>query len=163
MFSAKAGISKEAEFQLYIRRNSFTILSIRLKEFEPFTIMNDTRIKEYNFEKGKTVEVYNAADQLLELNDYDTEGNVTTKVVYQYDDRGNNIVRLVAGGNGKHMRRLEFEYDGENKLKKQKEFDAEEKLVLSRTFERDRSDKKISVKTYDPNGALIEEKLEDSM
>lgn len=123
--------------------------------------MKNTYTKEFMFEQGKTMEVYNSTDQLIELNDYDIDGNLTTKVIYKYDDKGNNVSRLVLDKNGKQIRLLKFEYNAKGEIVSDQEFDAENQLVYSKTYERNRNDKKIKVRIFDKNGKLAEEKLED--
>lgn len=119
--------------------------------------------KEFNFESGKTVETYNSLQQLIELADYDIEGNLTMRCHYSYDKNGNNIERIITDQKDRQIRSLRLEYDPQGREIKYEEFDANNALVHYCLYEHDQKDGKIKARWFDKNGKIIKEGLENSI
>jgi hypothetical protein len=55
-------------------------------------------------------------------------------VDYRYDEAGQNIERLVCGGDGKQIRRLEFDFDKSGKAVVHREYDGSNTLQFTRVL-----------------------------
>jgi uncharacterized protein RhaS with RHS repeats len=118
--------------------------------------------KEYISTEGKTIEVYNSKDKVIETTTFDTDGTFVSKVIYQYNKEGNNTSRLIYHDDSeKPYWRLEFDYDDAGNRLEDRELDSEGRLVYRNSYEYDRPDGKIKVTSYDRDAKLTGEKLED--
>ena len=74
---------------------------------------------------------YSDTGELLRLEDFDRDGQLTLTVDYRYDERGNNVERIIRNAQGKLVRRLEFDFDAEGNEVVHREFN--DKNVLQFT------------------------------
>jgi hypothetical protein len=91
--------------------------------------------KEARAEDGsRTKYFYADSGQLLRLEDYSSDGVLTMSVDYRYDQDGHNTERLVRGGDGQQIRRLEFYFDKSGKPVVHREYDGSNTLQFTRVL-----------------------------
>jgi hypothetical protein len=93
-------------------------------------------VREQRWERGDTTKYHDSeSGQLSRSEDYSPEGRLTCSVDYTYDDRGNNIERVVRDGTDKLIRRLQFEFDVQDREIIHREYDSANILQFTRHFD----------------------------
>lgn len=70
--------------------------------------------------------------RLERLEDYDQNGKLILSVEYCYDDKDQNIERVVRDSSGKQIRRLSFEFNDSGSEEIHREYDANDVLLFTR-------------------------------
>jgi len=115
--------------------------------------------KEHIFEKSKVIETYDSSGNRIEVADYDLEGNLQLKTTYRYDDRGNDVHRLITDENGKQVRRLELQYDEKDRVAAYQEYNRKDELVYRLVAEYDYAPKMARIRMFDKDGNVISEEF----
>lgn len=119
-------------------------------------------IEEYFHDDGsQTVETYSENGLLIQLEDLEEDGSLSTRIVYRYDKRGNNVESLITDGVGNQRWRLEFTFDDSDRKLWQKEYGPGNDLVYRHEYSYGEPNGKIRAKIYDKNGGLLKESVED--
>lgn len=118
-----------------------------------------TRQSELVTEEGKTIETRDSSGKIIEVSDCDLAGNLQLKISYRYDERGNDVHRLITDENGKQVRRLELQYDEKDRLLGYQEFNRKDELEIRCVAEYDYGPKKVRIRWFDRDGHVTREEF----
>lgn len=94
------------------------------------------RTREFRSDDGRwSKETYSDTGRILRIEDYSPSGRLSLSVDYRYDDRGNNVERIVKDGNGRQIRRLAFDFDASGKEITHREYNDADELVFTRDLQ----------------------------
>ena len=98
--------------------------------------------------------IYDKKGNIIEENDYDSDGSLNSKTTYKYDEKGNKIEENDYDSDGRLSYKYTYKYDEKGNIIEENHYDSDGRLRSKYTYKYDKKGNMIEANFYNSDGSL---------